>query len=294
MPCFLPIIAAAPGAVSEPLYEAVCAACGAVTTVPFEPQPGDGPLGLVGQQGQEPPLLLVHQGDELGRRLAAGRPMGHVGMNARLEKLEEIYGSSISTGENETIAAGPQAAVQNWLNSPGHRKAMLGDYTHVGIGVARHVNLTYYVMLLVNAVLHIIPITRIRYLITLWPSLALLVGVVAGYIEGFKDGRTFMLAADHALRGLAAFEEHRRRLARDALRASSADDPVIAGLHHAAVLSLLAAGGPDAAAAAFDQAERSRAGFLDAVHALDAAGTEPTARTAVRNWLAAEVRVIRG
>lgn len=97
-------------------------------------------------------------------------------------------------------------------------------------------------------------------------------------------------AADHALRGLAAYEEHRLRLARDTLRASFADDPVPAGLHHAATLSLLLPGGGDAAAAAFTQAERGRAGFLSAVRALDAAGTDREDRTAVRSWLAAEVR----
>ncbi|WP_329273026.1 CHAT domain-containing protein [Streptomyces sp. NBC_01451] len=97
-------------------------------------------------------------------------------------------------------------------------------------------------------------------------------------------------AADQALRGLAAYEEHRLRLARDTLRASFADDPVPAGLHHAATLALLLPGGGDAPAAAFTQAERGRAGFLGAVRALDAAGTDREDRTAVRNWLAAEVR----
>ena len=97
-------------------------------------------------------------------------------------------------------------------------------------------------------------------------------------------------AADQALRGLAGYEEHRLRLARDTLRASFADDPVPAGLHHAAVLSLLRSGRREAAAAAFAQAERVRAGFLSAVRALDAAGADREDRTAVRNWLAAEVR----
>ncbi|MGP4002790.1 CHAT domain-containing protein, partial [Streptomyces sp. 8N706] len=46
----------------------------------------------------------------------------------------------------------------------------------------------------------------------------------------------------------------------------------------------------DAAAAAFDRAERSRSGFLDAVHALDHAAADPAARDAVRAWLHAGVR----
>ncbi|GGU99056.1 hypothetical protein GCM10010260_39060 [Streptomyces filipinensis] len=96
-------------------------------------------------------------------------------------------------------------------------------------------------------------------------------------------------AADHARQGLDAYEAHQVRLARDALRASFADDPVVAGLYHVAVLSALGAGGPDAAAAAFAQAERGRAGFLHALHALDAAGTDRAARAAVKDWLGAEV-----
>jgi CHAT domain-containing protein len=100
----------------------------------------------------------------------------------------------------------------------------------------------------------------------------------------------YRAAAAQALRGLAAYEEHRLRLARDTLRASFADDPVPAGLHRAAVLSLLLPGGADAAAAAFTQAERGRVGFLSAVRALDAAGSDREDRTAVRNWLVAEVR----
>ncbi|MFJ8630923.1 CHAT domain-containing protein [Streptomyces sp. NPDC093568] len=97
-------------------------------------------------------------------------------------------------------------------------------------------------------------------------------------------------AADLARQGLDAYEAHQVRLARDALRASFADDPVVAGLYHAAVLSTLGLGGPGAAATAFAQAERGRAGFLHALHALDTAGTDPAARRAVRGWLAAEVR----
>ncbi|MFJ9819608.1 CHAT domain-containing protein [Streptomyces sp. NPDC101151] len=96
-------------------------------------------------------------------------------------------------------------------------------------------------------------------------------------------------AAGHAGQGLDAYEAHQVRLARDALRASFADDPVVAGLYHVAVLSSLCLGGPDAAAAAFAQAERGRAGFLHTLHALDTAGTDRAARTAVREWLVAEV-----
>ncbi|MBB4885271.1 CHAT domain-containing protein [Streptomyces netropsis] len=98
-------------------------------------------------------------------------------------------------------------------------------------------------------------------------------------------------AVGHALRAIARYEEHRVKPARDALRAASADSPVVAGMYHTAIMSLLALGGAGteaaAAAAAFGLAERSRSGFLDAVHALDGAGP---AVGVVRAWLQAETR----
>ncbi|MFI1708621.1 CHAT domain-containing protein [Streptomyces griseoruber] len=104
------------------------------------------------------------------------------------------------------------------------------------------------------------------------------------------EGTPTREAGEYALRGLAAYEEHRNRLARDTLRASFADDPVAARLHHVAVLARLASGEEDAPAVAFGQADRVRTGFLGAVRALDAAAADPAARAAVRHWLATEVR----
>ncbi|WP_405804279.1 CHAT domain-containing protein [Streptomyces sp. NBC_00210] len=99
-------------------------------------------------------------------------------------------------------------------------------------------------------------------------------------------------AHDQAQQGVRAYEEHRARLARDSLRSASANSPVIPGLYHCALLSRLprtsCVGAP--AAAAFDWAERSRSGFLDAVRALDSATGYPGARASVRAWLSAGTR----
>lgn len=95
-------------------------------------------------------------------------------------------------------------------------------------------------------------------------------------------------ALRRAMEGLAVFEEHRSRMGRDTLRTATADDPVVARLHHTAVLSQWELpGGKDLA---FATVERTRSGFLDAVHTLDNAAGEPVARRAVRGWLQAEVR----
>ncbi|WHM40031.1 CHAT domain-containing protein [Streptomyces sp. BPTC-684] len=95
-------------------------------------------------------------------------------------------------------------------------------------------------------------------------------------------------AADRALEAVTAYEEHRLRLARDSLRAASADNPVVARAYHTAVLSHWAL--PGGRSAAFACAERSRSGFLDAVHALDSAAGQPDAVRAVRGWFQAETR----
>ncbi|MEV7193582.1 CHAT domain-containing protein [Streptomyces sp. NPDC093510] len=96
----------------------------------------------------------------------------------------------------------------------------------------------------------------------------------------------------YARQAVQAYEEHRARLARDALRSASADSPVVAMLYHCAVLSQLpeesCTGLP--AEAAFDWAERGRSGFLDAVRALDSATGFPGSQTAVRAWLSAGIR----
>ncbi|MET9518311.1 CHAT domain-containing protein [Streptomyces sp. NPDC002994] len=95
-------------------------------------------------------------------------------------------------------------------------------------------------------------------------------------------------AADRAIEAVTAYEEHRLRMARDTLRAASADDPVVARAYHTAVLSHWAL--PGGKSAAFACAERSRSGFLDAVHALDSAAGQPDAVRAVRGWFQAETR----
>lgn len=41
-------------------------------------------------------------------------------------------------GAGENIAMGypsPKSVTQGWMNSPGHRENILGDYTHIGIGI---------------------------------------------------------------------------------------------------------------------------------------------------------------
>lgn len=71
------------------------------------------------------------------RDMAAGRlGFGHGGFQKRTNDLHAKLGT-IATGEN--VAYGSLSAkevVDIWINSPPHRKNLLGNFTIVGIGVA--------------------------------------------------------------------------------------------------------------------------------------------------------------
>lgn len=73
------------------------------------------------------------------RDMANGKtPFGHTGLNARAKAIREALGVISSIGEN--VASGPMNArevVDGWLNSPGHKRNIEGDFTLTGIGYAR-------------------------------------------------------------------------------------------------------------------------------------------------------------
>lgn len=78
-------------------------------------------------------LALKHSKD-----MADGRvKFGHDGFNTRAKTIQNKLGSSM-IGEN--VASGPMTArevVDGWLNSPGHKKNIEGNFTLTGIGYAR-------------------------------------------------------------------------------------------------------------------------------------------------------------
>ena len=73
------------------------------------------------------------------RNMASGKtPFGHDGLTSRAKLLKKKLGSITSVGEN--VASGRMTAkevVDGWLNSPGHRKNIEGDFTITGIGLAK-------------------------------------------------------------------------------------------------------------------------------------------------------------
>ena len=71
--------------------------------------------------------------------MAKGKtPFGHNGFEDRVIKIGVYLGSVHGAAEN--VAFGQLTArevVDGWLNSPGHKKNIQGDYTFTGIGVAK-------------------------------------------------------------------------------------------------------------------------------------------------------------
>ncbi|MBS1917204.1 MAG: CAP domain-containing protein [Bacteroidetes bacterium] len=71
--------------------------------------------------------------------MATGKTsFGHVGLRKRMNDISKQLGRITATGEN--VAYGQMSAkevVEGWLNSPGHRRNIEGNFTLTGIGIAR-------------------------------------------------------------------------------------------------------------------------------------------------------------
>jgi uncharacterized protein YkwD len=64
-------------------------------------------------------------------------PFGHQGFNGRFTQFP--FTPTLGGGENVAWSKGAsdvaKVTVDGWINSPGHRKNMLGDFNYSGIGV---------------------------------------------------------------------------------------------------------------------------------------------------------------
>lgn len=76
---------------------------------------------------------------EHSRNMASGKvPFGHQGLTTRAKKIRKKLGGITAVGEN--VASGQMTAkeaVEGWLNSPGHKRNIEGDFTMTGIGWAK-------------------------------------------------------------------------------------------------------------------------------------------------------------
>ncbi len=75
------------------------------------------------------------------RNMASGAtPFGHDGFESRLEEIAKFIpwkGAAENVAFNQGAENPAQAAVNSWLNSPGHKADIEGDYSQTGIGIAR-------------------------------------------------------------------------------------------------------------------------------------------------------------
>ena len=91
-------------------------------------------LSALQLNAMESSLALKHSQD-----MASGKvKFGHDGFNTRAKAIQKALGSN-EIGEN--VASGPMSArevVDGWLNSPGHKRNIEGNFTLTGIGYARN------------------------------------------------------------------------------------------------------------------------------------------------------------
>jgi uncharacterized protein YkwD len=65
-------------------------------------------------------------------------PFGHDGFDGRMERLSKQLKPTYSFAENVAMGATTaQEVVTQWLNSPGHKKNIEGDYNLTGIGIVK-------------------------------------------------------------------------------------------------------------------------------------------------------------
>lgn len=85
--------------------------------------------------------IISAEAEKHSQRMASGRtPLGHDGFDARVQSITKQIGGSISRSA-ENVAYGSRTAqqvVSGWLNSPGHRQNIEGQFNLTGIGVARN------------------------------------------------------------------------------------------------------------------------------------------------------------
>lgn len=93
-------------------------------------------------QGKKPLQMdasAQREAERHSRDMARGETgFGHGGFNERAARVKKSLGRLSGVAEN--VAYGDlnaEEVVQGWIKSKPHRKNMLGDYTLIGIGVAR-------------------------------------------------------------------------------------------------------------------------------------------------------------
>lgn len=96
-------------------------------------------------KGMKPLLMnsaITKEAEKHSRNMASGKvAFGHDGFDGRANRLMSAIKNGNSAGENVEYTEGNAAhVVENWLNSPVHKKNIEGDFNLTGIGMARGAN----------------------------------------------------------------------------------------------------------------------------------------------------------
>ena len=95
---------------------------------------------------------VSQQAREHSRNMAKGRTgFGHQGFEGRIDDISKKMGTVKAAAEN--VAYGnldAEAVVKGWINSPGHRKNLEGNYNLIGIGTADKGNITFFTQIFIN------------------------------------------------------------------------------------------------------------------------------------------------
>ena len=90
--------------------------------------------------------VASEQADKHSLDMAKKRtPFGHDGFNQRMQQISKQTGRLSAAAEN--VAYGDQTAkgvVNGWLNSPGHKKNIEGNYNLTGIGIGKNASGTIF------------------------------------------------------------------------------------------------------------------------------------------------------
>lgn len=90
-----------------------------------------------GLSSLKPLLAASKQANEHSKDMALRKTgFGHQGFEQRMQNIKQSFGWITASAEN--VAYGQLTAkevVKGWLNSPGHKKNIEGNYTDTGIGI---------------------------------------------------------------------------------------------------------------------------------------------------------------
>jgi len=92
------------------------------------------------------------QAREHSRDMAKGRTgFGHEGFEERVDDISKKMGRVKAAAEN--VAYGTldaEGVVKGWINSPGHRKNLEGNYNLIGIGTADKGRITFFTQIFIS------------------------------------------------------------------------------------------------------------------------------------------------